>query len=76
MPLLKLNRINRGGEIYVNSEHIRFVEIETGSTTINCGPNTVFAVQESPEKISAMLEGMETLRIKNALTPNLSVSDG
>ena len=73
MPLLKLNRINRGGEIYVNSELIRFVEIESGSTTVNLGPGSVFAVQESPEAISAQVEWMETLRIKNALaTDNLA----
>ena len=69
MALLKLNRINKGGEVYVNSELIRFVEIETGSTTVNMGPGSIFAVQESPGAISAMLETMETLRIKNALHP-------
>ena len=49
MPLLKLNRINKGGEIYVNSEQIRFIEIESGSSTVNMGPGNVYAVQETPE---------------------------
>ena len=67
MPLLKLNRINRGGEIYINSEQIRFIEIEAGSSTVNLGDGSLFAVQESPEAISQQLEAMETLRFKNAL---------
>ena len=67
MPLLKLNRINKGGEIFVNSEQIRFIEVESGSTTVNLGPGSVYAVSESPQMISAQLEEMETLRIRNAL---------
>jgi uncharacterized protein YlzI (FlbEa/FlbD family) len=67
MPLLKLNRINKGGEIYLNSEQIRFIEMEDGSTTINMGPGNVYAVQEMPEAISAKLEEMETARIRNAI---------
>lgn len=72
MPLLKLQRINKGGEIYVNSEHIRFIEIETGSTTVNLGPGNVFAVTDSPEAISTRLEQMETLRIKHAIAEALA----
>jgi uncharacterized protein YlzI (FlbEa/FlbD family) len=67
MPLLKLNRINKGGEIYLNSEQIRVIEMETGSSTINMGPGNVYAVQETPEAISARLEEMETARIRNAI---------
>jgi uncharacterized protein YlzI (FlbEa/FlbD family) len=67
MPLLKLNRINKGGEVYVNSEQIRFIEIESGSTTVNMGPGFVYAVQETPEAISNRLEEMESLRIRNAI---------
>jgi hypothetical protein len=67
MPLLKLNRINKGGEIYINSEQIRFIEIESGSSTVNLGPGNVYAVQETPEVISARLEEMASLRIRNAI---------
>ena len=68
MPLIKLNRINKGGEIYLNSEQIRFVEFESGSTTVNLGPGNIYAVQESGEMISEKIEEMETLRISNAIT--------
>ena len=67
MPLLKLNRINRGGEIYINSEQIRFIEIESGSSTVNMGPGNVYAVAETPEMISSRLEEMESLRIRHAI---------
>ena len=67
MPLLKLTRINKGGDVYLNSEHIRFIEIEGRSTTVNMGPGNVYSVEETPEVISNKLEEMETLRIRNAL---------
>jgi hypothetical protein len=67
MPLLKLNRINKGGEVHLNSEQIRFIEIEGRSTTVNLGPGSIYAVEETPEKISALLEEMETARIRNAI---------
>jgi len=31
--LIKLSRINKGGEIVVNSDHILFIEIESKATT-------------------------------------------
>lgn len=71
MPLLKLNRINKGGEIYLNSEQIRFIEIEGRSTTVNMGPGNVYAVEESPEQISQMLETMEVARFRNAIQGNI-----
>ncbi|HWY76452.1 MAG TPA: hypothetical protein VN281_12585 [Verrucomicrobiae bacterium] len=67
MPLLKLTRINKGGDVYLNSEHIRFIEIEGRSSTVNMGPGNVYSVEETPEVISNKLEEMETLRILNAL---------
>jgi uncharacterized protein YlzI (FlbEa/FlbD family) len=67
MPLLKLTRINKGGDVYLNSEHIRFIEIEGRSSTVNMGPGNVYSVEETPEVISNKLEEMETLRIRNAL---------
>jgi uncharacterized protein YlzI (FlbEa/FlbD family) len=67
MPLIKLNRINKGGEIFLNSEQIRFIEIESGSTTLNMGPGNVYAVQETPQQISDQVEEMESLRISRAI---------
>lgn len=67
MPLIKLNRINKGGEIVINSEHIQFVEIEGKSTTVQLGPGLLFSVEESPVAISDKVEQMETDRIKHAL---------
>ena len=67
MPLLKLNRINKGGEIFLNSDLIRFIEIESGSSTINMGPGNVYAVQETPEAISAQVEEMHSRRIRDAI---------
>jgi len=67
MPLLKLNRINKGGEIHLNSDQIRFIEMESGSSTVNMGPGNVYAVQETPEVISAIVEEMEAARIRTAI---------
>ena len=67
MPLIKLNRINKGGEIYLNSAQIRFIEIESGSSTVNMGPGNVYAVQETPEAIAATVERLESSRISNAI---------
>jgi len=67
MPLLKLHRINKGGEIFINSELIRFIEKEAGSTTLNLGPGNVYSVEETGDKIVAMTEEMEMLRIRNAI---------
>ncbi|MDB6065800.1 MAG: Flagellar and Swarming motility protein [Pedosphaera sp.] len=67
MPLIKLSRINKGGEIFLNSEQIRFIEIESGSTTLNMGPGNVYAVQETPQQISDQVEEMESLRISRAI---------
>jgi len=67
MPLIKLNRINKGGEIYLNSAQIRFIEIESGSSTVNMGPGNVYAVQETPEAIFNKVEEICTARIRNAL---------
>lgn len=67
MALLKLNRINKGGEIFINSDQIRFIEIESGSSTVNMGPGNVYAVQETPEAIARQVEELHTLRIHNAI---------
>ena len=52
MPLLKLNRINKGGEILINSEHILFIEIESKATTVHMTRSSLFSVEESPASIA------------------------
>jgi uncharacterized protein YlzI (FlbEa/FlbD family) len=67
MPLIKLNRINRGGEILVNSEHIVYIETEARSTTVHLIQNLLYAVEEAPAVIAERVEQIETARIKNAI---------
>jgi hypothetical protein len=67
MPLLKLNRINKGGEIVINSEHILFVEIESRATTVHMKGNLLFSVEESPASIAEKIEAAHTARIVNAI---------
>jgi len=66
MPLIKLNRINKGGEILLNSEHIVYIEIESRSTTVHL-PSLLFSVEESPANVAERIEQIHTARIKNAL---------
>jgi hypothetical protein len=67
MPLLKLNRINRGGEILLNSEQILFIEIESKATTVHLTDRSIFSVEESPALIGEKIEEAHTARIANAL---------
>ncbi len=67
MPLLKLNRINKGGEILVNSEQILFIEIESKATTVHMTDNLLFSVEESPASIAERIEATHTARIANAI---------
>ena len=67
MPLIKLNRINKGGEILLNSEHIVFIETESRSTTVHLTANLLFSVEETPAAIAERLEQIETARVKNAI---------
>ena len=67
MPLIKLNRINKGGEILLNSEHIVFIETEDRSTTVHLTANLLFSVQETPSAIAERVEQIETARVKNAI---------
>ena len=67
MPLIKLNRINRGGEILVNSEHIVYIETEAKSTTVHLTQNLLYAVEESPAFIAERIEQLESERIKSAI---------
>ncbi|HWQ93465.1 MAG TPA: hypothetical protein VN673_17480 [Clostridia bacterium] len=67
MPVIKLNRINNGGEILVNSEHISFLEVESRTTTIHMTGNLLFSVQETPEAVAEQIERLETDRIANGI---------
>ena len=67
MPMIKLNRINKGGEILLNSEHIIYVELEGRSTTVHLTHNLLYAVEESPAVIAERIGQIETERIKNAI---------
>ena len=65
MPFLKLNRINKGGEIVLNSEHIVFIETEARSTTVHLTHNLLFSVEETPGAIAERIEQLETARFRN-----------
>lgn len=67
MPLINLNRINKGGDILLNSEHIVFIETESRTTTVHLTANLLFSVEESPAAIAARIEEIETSRIRNAI---------
>jgi uncharacterized protein YlzI (FlbEa/FlbD family) len=67
MPLIKLNRINKGGEILLNSEHIVFIETESRSTTVHLTGNLLFSVEETPVAIAERIEQLETARITNGI---------
>jgi hypothetical protein len=67
MPLIKLSRINKGGEIVVNSDHILFIEIESKATTVHMTSNLLFSVEEPLDSIAIKIEAIETAQIKNAI---------
>jgi hypothetical protein len=67
MPLIKLSRINKGGEIVINSDHILFIEIESKVTTVHMTGNLLFSVEEPLDSIAITIEAVETARIKNAI---------
>ena len=52
MPLLKLSRINKGGDILINSDHILFVEVEAKTTTVHMTENLLFSVEEPLDYIA------------------------
>jgi uncharacterized protein YlzI (FlbEa/FlbD family) len=66
MALVKLNRINKGGEIVINSEHITFIEVESRSTTVHT-TGSLFSVEESMSMIVEKIEAMETARITKGI---------
>ncbi len=67
MPLIKLSRINKGGEIVVNSDHILFIEVESRATTVHMTDNLLFSVEEPLDAIAIKVEMLETARFKNAI---------
>ena len=67
MPLIKLSRINKGGEIVINSDHLLFIEVESRSTTVHMHGNMIFSVEEPLDAIAIKIESIETARIKNAI---------
>ncbi|HVM47456.1 MAG TPA: flagellar FlbD family protein [Candidatus Acidoferrum sp.] len=67
MPLIKLHRINRGGEILINSDHILFIEVESKATTVHMTDNLLFSVEEPVDSIAQLIEAIQTDRIKNAI---------
>jgi hypothetical protein len=67
MPLVKLNRINKGGEILLNSEHVVFIETEAKTTTVHLTDRLLFSVEEAPGVIADKIEAIETARIQNAI---------
>ena len=67
MPLIKLNRIAKGGEIVINSDHILFIEVEARTTTVHMQGNLLFSVEEPLDAIAIKVEALESARIKNAI---------
>ena len=67
MPLIKLSRINKGGEIVVNSDHILFIEIESKATTVHMMGNLLFSIEDPLDSLAIKIEAIETARIKNAI---------
>ena len=67
MPLIKLSRINKGGEIVINSDHILLVEVESKTTTVHMAGNLLFSVEEPLDALAIKIEAIETARIKNAI---------
>jgi len=67
MPLIKLNRINKGGEIVINSDHILYLEVESRVTTIHMTGNLLFSVEDPLDSIAIKIEALETARFMNAI---------
>ena len=76
MPLIKLSRINKGGEIVLNSDYIQFVEVESRSTTVHMAGNMLFSVEEPLDSIAIKIEAIETARIKNAIQQSGLIGTG
>jgi len=64
MPLIKLNRINRGGAIFVNSDQMLYMEVESKTTTIHMTSGLLFSVEESLDSIVKQIEFFEANPIR------------
>ena len=67
MALIKLNRINKGGEIIINSDHITYFEVEGKSTTIHLAEGLLFSVEESVATVAERIEKNEINRIAEGI---------
>jgi hypothetical protein len=67
MPLVKLNRINKGGEIVVNSDYILFIEIESRTTTLHMADRLLFSVVEPMDEIIRQIEAKTADSIKTGI---------
>ena len=67
MPLIKLNRINKGGEIVINSDHILYIEIESRVTTLHMLNNLLFSVVEPLDEITKYIDGREAEAITRGI---------
>lgn len=67
MPLIKLNRINKGGEILVNSDHIVYIETESRTTTVHLTAGLLFSVEETPDVVGEKIELLAASRIANGI---------
>jgi uncharacterized protein YlzI (FlbEa/FlbD family) len=67
MPLIKLNRINKGGDILLNSDQIVYIETESRTTTVHLAGGLLFSVEETPEAVAAKVEELAAARIANGI---------
>jgi len=67
MPLIKLNRINKGGEILVNSDHIVYIETESRTTTVHLTDGLLFSIEETPDAVAEKIEQIAAARIANGI---------
>jgi len=72
--MIKVNRINKGGEIAINSEQILFIEVESKTTTIRMAGNLIFSVEEPVDAVMAKIESVATARIRNGIRDSGLVS--
>lgn len=67
MPIIKLNRINKGGEILLNSDHILFIEVESRTTTLHMAHGLLFSVVEPLDEIALQIEVKAADRIRRGI---------
>ena len=60
MPLIKLNRINKGGEIIIGTEHVVYIEVESKTTTVHMTNGLLFSVEEPMDAILQKIDALAT----------------